>query len=291
MAFKSLISENAHTQKLVRLSNRKYLYEGLKSKYSPKNEALLGNLCEKIERYDEIITFYYNIITDIENKRETEQNKIPDSPHSLVKPVNSNSNFKEIAENASIYFQQGLELYLSSMNMNINSAPLVEYYSFLQCVKGAVLLDLEIKDFRLFSQHGLSIKKRRSNSYLRAKVKTFGVFQTLLLLQSSKTEIEDFLYGQYNLTLESLLEAKLLRKIKNSQDFNEKRNPMDYAPPVFIASWMLSSLVRYFPKTWQKIYFGLDDMLILRIGGYRDEYIPEAIDSLLPYYSVHLGME
>lgn len=291
MSRQSLINQKPHTLKLEKLANRKYLYEGLKLRYSPKNEALDNKLHEKIDRYDEIIAFYHETITDIENKRKIKKIKIPNSPQDLAKPVNPESKFKKIADKASIYFQQGLELYLSSMNMNINSAPLVEYYGFLQCVKGAVLLDFEIKDFRLFSQHGLTIKRGRSNRNLRAKVMTFGVFQALLLLQSSEPEIENFLHRRYYLTLESLLEEKLLKNVKNSQDSNEIRNPMDYAPPVFIASWILSSLVRYFPILWQKIYFGLDDMLILRIGEYREKNIPEAIDSILPVFPLRIRSE
>ena len=264
--------ENPHTLKLEKLSNFHYLYNGLVRSYSRSN----SHFEKKINDFNEKIEEYHSILID--------KNAIDkaSSPSDLATPLDENSDFTEIARRAASFFEQGLQMYLTSTTMHINSSPLVEYYSFLQCVKGAVLLNFEIKNSKLFSYHGIKPDKTYLKPYIKAEVKIFGVFQTLLLLKGSKDDLHDFLNNKYDLRLRSLVEGKLIKGVGNVP--KEIRVPMDYPIPAFIVSWMLSSLVRYKPKIWQDIYYGIKDSLILKIHEYRRKEVVEAIDSILPYY-------
>lgn len=266
------IMKNPHTLKLEKLSNFHYLYNGLKKKYSQqttRDKQRVKDFEDNIEEYCKLLNGHKGINEKI-------------IPRDLASPVTHNSDLEEIARRASSYFEQGLQMYITSTKMHINSSPLVEYYSFLQCVKGAVLLNLEINEPKLFSFHGIITDKTYSKPYIKAKIKSFGVFQALILLKNTKDDIKDYIENHYDLRLKILLEGKMIKKIGNLR--KDIRTPMDYPIPPFIVSWMLSSLVRYTPKIWQDIYYGVEDSIILKIHEYRRKNIIEAIDSLLPYY-------
>lgn len=267
-----------HTIKLEKLSNPYYLHKGLEKKYLTQNTSLKKRLQDEINEYNDKINHYNNWLQS--NKKIKEGRSSQD----IAIPVDENSDLETIAKKAASFFQQGLEMYLTSQKMHINSSPLVEYYSFLQCVKGRVLLDLEIKDNSLFSFHGLIVDREATNTYMKVKVKPFGVFQALLLLKGSITEINDYLSGKYVLKLESLIEKKLLQKTFDPTNFIEKRVDRDDPMPRFVMSFILSSLVRYFPQVWQEIYLGLSDSIILKIHDYRRDEITDALDAILPFY-------
>ena len=159
-----------------------------------------------------------------------------------------------------------------------SSSPLVEYYGFLQCAKGIILLELNVNKDLLFSNHGLTTAKT-SSRYIRVTIKPRGVFSALLLrigqtlpprYMKFEEAIDEFFSGSYNLSLEEIV----------------RDNPA-YGDPVFafIVSWMLSSLVRYKPLKWKEIQDGKKDDIISNIRDYREKYLPEALEYLLREYS------
>lgn len=260
------IRQHGHTTMLEKLSNTYHLEKILQNKYFPKEPRLQSLLQDQITGYQKKINYYFNLLSISDKKRKKIAN-----PENIAKPVDKNSNIHEIATKASSYFQQGLEMYLTSMTMNINSSPLVEYYSILQCIKGRILLDLEINEEVMFSNHGIvSDKANQNTKYVRTSVKPFGVFQSLLLVESTSTEINEYLMGQKNI---SLLE------IMNKTHYFSP-NDMTAA---FMVSWMLSTLVRYNPTIWQQIYFGVDNDDIFAINKYRRDDIPNALNRMLTY--------
>lgn len=263
MSRRQLIVEYGHTIELEMLSNPFFLKKKLEEKYSARDQREIGLLNQQKRGFQEKINYYYNLI----KKNLPMRGWNPKQPSDIAKPLNEKSDFEDIAKKASIYFQQGLELYLTSMTMNQNSSPLIEYYSFLQCAKGSIQLNLDINN-QMFTLHGIIDGRDENVNYIRPDIKSFGVFQSLLLISASSNEITDFITGKNNLSLEELLEFYIY--------------PHEAIPAYgFIGSWMLSSLVRYKPEIWQKIYFGLESDVILKINKFRNDIIPNAIEQTL----------
>ena len=155
--------------------------------------------------------------------------------------------------------------------MPLNTAPLVEYYGLLQCVKGTILMTLNLRNSIFFRYHGLTyIDPSNPDNYIKAEIKT-GVFLALLIRQTfydeetNRIEMEEYLKENYKPSLKDL--------INNNS-----------VPAVFIISWMLSSLVRYKTKVWQEICAGEEDELITKIQEFRRSTFPKAIKNLFWWY-------
>ena len=193
------------------------------------------------------------------------------------------NDFSPRAEKASLYFQQALELYRTSISMPQNTKPLVEYYSLLQAVKGSIILELDFdKDYH-FENHGLTADYD-DEVYIRAKIKERGVFPALLIRFSKildsredignkrfEYEMDKYFNKKYNPSLEELFEEIL-------------RSPYESLPEVFISSWMLSTLVRYEPALWQKLLNGKHDEMSIDLQKFHDVKIPSAFNSLFSKY-------
>lgn len=291
------MEENDHTMKLEKLTNFHYLLEGLKKRFA-QDMPYTKQVDEEIKRYEENIKEYHTLLIEMEDLKKAKpdydpcsETSIPDSPEKIATPVTHKSCLETITTNAIPHFQQGLEMFLTSQTMNINSQPLLEYYSFLQCVKGNLLLNLEIKDYNLLNYHGIKAAKRTRDVIIRAKVKYFGVFQTLFLLKKPKHvndssyDMKKYLNGDYYLTLESLVKERLLEKRKDGNDYNKHRIANDDPMPAFIISNLLSTLVRYYPRKWQEICLGIKTDLILDINKWRRNIFPDAFAKLLPIFN------
>ena len=215
--------------------------EKMSQSFNENDDDTPSRIKTRIHRYNRRITYFSDIL-----KR---QNKLKQDlqPQELATLRTPNFNYSEIANEAAIYFQQGLEMLRTARSMHENSSPLVEYYGFLQCVKGITILELEIKDARFFSYHGLTRAKANSH-YINAKIKPIGVFSALLLrikpMGMSTEEAMDYFFSEPRcLSLEEALDIK-------ARPYNKSYSKNYLGDPIFafIGSWLLSSLVRYHPK-------------------------------------------
>ena len=258
--------ENEILDSLEKLSNYYYLRKGLEYCYKSKEDKMKELLERRIKNYQERIDKYYNH-PDIDWRKNKPRKE------KLVKPVDSSYNFDEIALKATCYFKQGLEMYFTSLKMNINSSPLVEYYGFLQCVKGRVLLDLDVGGGMIFSKHGVQ-QNISDSAFIGGNIRETGVLHSLLLLECSFNEMDEYFSGKREISLEPLM---------NRIHENTPVSP-------FIVSFLLSCLVRYRPQMWQEICDGRTDDLILEIKKYRREKIPDAIERVLRCYVLYPSM-
>ncbi len=159
------IHEYDHLRILEKLTNPYYLQTRIEDHYLSKEILNVRNLGSDKDDYIKRIFEYFSYTGfDWRGKK-------PSNPQELAKPHDSDSEFREIALKASSYFQQGLELYKTSLMMDINSSPLIEYYSFLQCVKGNAIIELDLNENLLFSFHGIS-SDFNSERYPKAVIKT-----------------------------------------------------------------------------------------------------------------------
>lgn len=257
---------------LEHLTVPRYLQRWLEETYQSERELLQKNIKAKIAEYKKRIADF-STIPMVQNTFNRRYKKDP-TPQDLVTPLTPDSNFSSIAEEAAIYFKQGHQMLKTSSNMQEESSPLVEYYGFLQCVKGTILLELWVNQELFFSKHGLTSAKTNS-CYINAEIKPFGVFSALLL-RRGKTMFMDpektmmtFFSGSYCLSLEEIIN----KHIQGDPVF------------AFIGSWMLSTLVRYRPKTWDEILQGKKDEIIRLIRDYRTDEIAQAIRNLLIEYA------
>lgn len=235
-----------------------YIEKFLQSQYTTNEERILGLHKTFSESFDQSLALIQNHWKKINSD--------------LIGYRYSINGIPELAEEIALYFRQGRELLALSLGIFENSSPLVEYYGFLQCVKGAILLKLDVKDKKLFSRYGLS-SQSTDDGYIEAKIHEKGVFTTLLLYQYPdhviKHYIENHLKNKLNVTLkESMKQVGHLSHV-----------------PAFITSFLLSNLVRYHPRTWNELLSGKKDDLIADINDFRRQIIPTAIQSLLPYHS------
>lgn len=253
---------------LEHLTVSHYLRSYLEGDYCSQEEHNQRKIREQTTAYQKQITYFANFL----KYRGILGKDLP--PEELATPLTPTSDFVDIAEEAATYFQQGLEMLQTSQDMPENTSPLVEYYGFLQCVKGSITLELEVKDPRFFSKHGLVLAKSNSR-YISAGIKPFGVFSALLLGRIThafkwfKEDVDRFYSSSCCLSLEEV--------IKNS------RYQGDFVL-AFIGSWMLSTLVRYRPRMWQEVQLGQKDDIIQWIREYRRREISYAIRNLLYKY-------
>ncbi len=185
---------------------------------------------------------------------------------------------KELAYDISIYFSQGFEMYKTSINTDISSSPIIEYYAMLQIIKAIILLELKVDTQEFFGAHGLERKKiKRDNSIFQVKTKTHGVFAALLLRTSSslteedgtKTRALDKYYTNYYPKFEELVDKQILY--------------LDI-PKSFIFLWILSEIARYHPKKWKEICLGENNDWITSINEFREEGIPKLFFDLLNFH-------
>jgi len=248
---------------LERLSIPNFLQKKLEERYQAPEERIRESYQEKIAEYERRISYFSETVL---NGRL--------SPHELATPHTFDSNLSAITEEAAVYFQQGREMLQTSHNMPENSSPLVEYYGFLQCVKGMVLLEINVNKKQLFSRHGLTQSKTPSR-YINVKIMPLGVFTALLLRRGGVIfkkykEAIDFFFSQpYCPSLEEIVTDRFT--------YGDPR----YA---FIMSWMLSSLVRYSPLKWKEIQDGTTDDIILSIREYRRHELTKAFEHLFSEY-------
>ena len=61
-------------------------------------------------------------------------------------------------------------------------------------------------------------------------------------------------------------------------------SPYGRLPETFIASWMLSMLVRYKPVLWQNLLSGKYDKMSINLQKFHEVKVPEAFNSLFKKY-------
>jgi len=263
-------NESGYTQRLQDISYPYYLQKKLEHYYitlTKNNPDFVkkdkDSIKKRIHTYFEHDTTPDSIINWNENK--------PSNIDKIARPITlkstSKSDMSQIAKKSASFFRQADEFYFTSLNMDKNTSPLVEYYSFLQCVKGCVLLKLKINESLMFKTHGLTCWfDPERHTYPQASIKTFGVFHTILLIEDSLNEMKDYYSGKRNLALDQLLEERT------------------FSPATaFIISFLLSNLVRYYPIEWQKILLAEDNDIIRKINKFREDTLPDAIERLFPY--------
>ena len=184
----------------------------------------------------------------------------------------SNTDFKKVGYESTLYFYQAYEMFKSVLKMGENSSPLVEYYALLQCVKGIIHLEFDVKEKFFFEHHGLTKESfNNTKPYITAKLASKGAFYALLLKVTRKgikgfSDIDKYLDQNYKPSLEDV--------IKQGAEL----------PEIFIGSWLLSNIVRYKPSLWIKILSGRNDDIIRDIRNFRRNEIPRLIGSLLRKY-------
>jgi len=274
----------------LRIATIQYQHEEYLRKRFEEAEQSRFNILDK-PRYEEKINYFFSLEKNVKGvQRQINLLKLK-SKLNYIDTVKARifNNEKEItntARKASIYYQQALEMYQTSINMPETTSPLIEYYALLQCVKGSVLLDLDIKEDVFFRHHGIS-SIIKENSYINAIIQPVGVFSALTLRFAHyqnqrdeegetilyKNEMEVYFKEYFIPSLEEIICQP------NSFTYELSHNTL---PLVFIGSWMLSILVRYNPLIWQDILAGQKNDLIYFIRDFREEEIPKAIESCLP---------
>lgn len=249
-------------KKLEKLSISFYLQKVLEERIKIKTvfaESLFDSFNEKIE----------NKINEYLNSDFVSSNSINRSNMPNIRNIKS---IKKISIESSLYFRQALEMFKASQNMNENSSPLVEYYGYLQCLKGIIVTYLDTEKTKFFSYHGLTTVKN-NDSYCQAVIKPFGVFPAFLLIFNKQNMLmKEMLSKDYKPTIEQLLRDPYFLKVKR---------PFEDPTKSIIVSWMLSSIVRYKPNIWEKICLGKEDDIILYIREFRENTLPECISRII----------
>ncbi len=247
-----------------------------------------------VPRYQRKLDYFFGIKKNYETIKQRIDRidlKIEPKESITVRKFENEEDIRKVARKASVYFQQGLEMLETSFSMPENTSPLVEYYALLQCAKGFIILDLDVKEELFFTQHGLTpaknIDERKSSKFINAIIKPLGVFSALAIRRAQfidqRTEENDPVYYQND--LEYYFDEEYKPSIENIVIFGDE-NPdikmINHSLTAFIGSWMLSSLVRYGPMKWQEILAGQETDLIKDIRDFREESLIRAFDSFLP---------
>ncbi len=242
-------------------------------------------------RYEAKIDYYFSLQSNessIRRRLEQLNLKEMDIRNTVkVREYDKLECIKEVAQKASIYFHQALEMYQTSIKMPETTSPLVEYYALLQCVKGSIILDLDLIEDVFFRFHGIVPVVKEEGNYIRARVKPIGVFSALVIRFAGyqdqrddngnsiqyKNEMETYFRKIFIISLEDIVNPPSSSAFEISYS-----NPLS----VFMGSWMLSNLVRYAPLSWQEILAGQKNDLLYYIRDFRDEEIPRIFESCLP---------
>ncbi|MBA7545520.1 hypothetical protein ES705_37889 [subsurface metagenome] len=257
------------------VSSEYYLKNNLKSKYIPYDEQSKKVVSYFFKVHEKKIEHFFSQ----DWIKESLKNKI-EATRSTTKPLNKGINIDFLAEKSALYFRQGLEFLRTSVNMPDNTAPLVEYYGFLQCAKAKIIISLDFNENLFFTKHGIIIQKYSSESskkvsqYLNGRIKPCGVLPLLIIAETQYYaeekifEMDKYLGRNYCPSLEEMLDQKHVGPIE-----------------AFIVSWMLSTLVRYQPKKWVDICSGKHNDFGLKISSLRKREIPRAISTMLGVYN------
>ena len=188
------------------------------------------------------------------------------NPEEIGKPINLSFDLNQITNNSTTYFLQGLEMLKNSQTLSEMTSPVLQYYSYLQIIRGKVnsLVSLDYPTFNRF--HG--IKLDEYNNYIEGKFAKAGALQSLGIVEG------DFLIGK-NLYTENTKVS--LPELLNEASQNNVNDPCS----TFIISWMLSMIVRYNPNLWKQILEGKNDDIVLKIRDFQNEIFPKSIISLL----------
>jgi len=274
----------------LKIASIQYQHEEyLKKRFEEKKQSIFVRVDKP--RYEGKLEFYFSkgsnvrgIKRQLKNLRLNE--KINHRDTVKVREFDNEGGIIEVAQKASIYFHQALEMYQTSVNMPETTSPLVEYYALLQCAKGSIILDLDIMENVFFRHHGIISALKEGNNYIRAIVKPVGVFAALAIRLAKyqnqrdkegnsvnyRNDMETYFRKDFVLSLEDIVNPS------SSSVYNISHYPLS----VFIGSWMLSSLVRYAPLSWQEILAGQNNNLIYYIRDFREEEITRAFESCLP---------
>lgn len=245
---------------LEKMTVPSYLESELINQFDTSTSGLKSSVEQQITAYQEKIDYFSELI---HFQGESDDLAIPITPDLIL------GNEASVVVRATIYFRQGLEMLGTSSKMSEFTSPLLEYYGFLQCVKGIIALRLNIIHENFLRYHGLKIVPD-DTQYIKAEIKKWGVFQAYLIASGYPKKFLDK-YKAGTIT-ESLPEL-----IKNADMFS-----------IFITSWMLSTIVRYQPARWQEILSGFkEDQLIIQVRDFRRRKFPSFLCSLLGQY-VHL---
>lgn len=281
--------------KMLKTASIQYQHEEFLRKRHFKKEETQFYKVQK-QRYEKKIAYYFGIKENCnavkqEIKRKELDIELTDAIK--VREFENKEKISKIAQKASIYFQQGLEMLETSLSMPETTSPLVEYYALLQCVKGSVILDLDVNEKIFFTRHGITQTQEIEtetnivSEYINACVKPLGVFSALAIrfahFIDQRKETGDKLH--YVNMMETYFSKDFTPSIENLL-IGEEGNPyigiLRVPLTSFIGSWMLSSLVRYSPMNWQEILAGQKNNLVRYIREFRSEFIPAAFDSFLP---------
>lgn len=226
-------------------------------------ERLVPSSTNRKERIQERISSHSDIIDHLETILKQKN---------LGTPRDSNTKFQTVAEEVTPYFQQGCELFKSVLTTGENSNPLIEYYALLQCVKGAILLEIDLDKKHFFGHHGLTKDNILDTTpYITTNIHKYGVFPALLLFYAKKNNNS---FYQMNTYFKTDYKPSLLEILTDCDD----------GPKIFIGSWMLSTLVRYKPDSWLEILSGKNDDIIGKIRYFRRDRIQWLVGNLLRQY-------
>jgi len=213
-------------------------------------------------------------IRDLKENIQTKESKIK----AKVSLPKTDEEINELADEISLYFSQGYEMYKTSIDADVSTSPIVEHYAMLQIIKAFILLELEVDTQEFLGAHGLERKKIISdNTIFQVKTKTHGVFAALLLRTTSFTIEED---GTHT----SELHKYYIDYYPKFEDFVDKQLPSFSIPESFIFLWILSEIARYQPKKWREICSGVKNNWIDNIDLFREEGVPKLFFDLLEYH-------
>lgn len=249
-----------------------HLKTKLERRYFTRSPYNIKNLNHEYITYDKKIKNLFSkdwFKTDFHRASKIKKNDF--KLKQIIHPRPYRTSFKEVAEEIAVYFRQSIAFFRTALNMPLNTAPLVEYYGLLQCIKGSILMTLNVKNPVFFKYHGLkSIEPDNPDDIIKAEIKP-GVFPALLIRHThfdderGRIEMNDYLKKNYTPSLKDLINDEII-------------------PSVFIVSWMLSTLVRYKPKLWQEICAGEEDNFITKIQRFRREIFPKTIKKIFWWY-------
>ncbi len=213
-------------------------------------------------------------IRELKENVQTKESKIK----AKVSLPKTDEEIKELTDEISLYFSQGYEMYKTSIDADVSTSPIVEYYAMLQIIKAFILLELEVDTQEFLGAHGLERKKNiNDNTIFQVKTKTHGVFAALLLRTTSFTIEED---GTHT----SELHKYYTDYYPKFEDFVNKKLPYFRIPDTFIFLWILSEIARYQPQKWREICSGVKNNWIDKIDLFREEAVPKLFFDLLEYH-------
>ena len=222
------------------------------------------------------IEFYEDNIKHLDKIRKKQNSESKNINMPVVLP-STTEEIEELALEASTYFSQGFEMFKSSIEMDENSSPIIEYYSLLQIIKAVILLELDAKKDNFFRAHGLGRNKNCSpEDVYQATIKKHGVFTAVLIRFTYPQYKED---GTIVFNMDKYFQKDFSPTLRDFIEGEELY--FSHIPEAFIFSWMLSEVARYHPVKWKEICDGIKNKWVLRINNFRENTLPDVISSLI----------